>query len=79
MIKRMLCVMAAGWLALLTASYADMITLSDPSFESGFGGSQANPGSGWFTFGGAQGGVQVSGDGFWNMTNTDGTDASYAT
>ncbi len=69
----------AALLACAGVANADMITLSDPSFESGFGGSMANPGSGWFTFGNAAGGESVNGDGYWNMTNTDGTDASYAT
>lgn len=34
--------------------------------------------SGWFTFGSAQGGIDVSSDGFWNMTNTYGNAAAYA-
>lgn len=55
------------------------IALADPSLESGFGGLQSTVVSGWFTFGSAAGGTDVSGDGFWNMTNTHGNAAAYAT
>ena len=55
------------------------IALTDPSLESAFGGLQSTVVSGWFTFGSAAGGTDVSGDGFWNMTNTHGNAAAYAT
>ena len=76
---RSLAVLAAGCLVAASVSRADLIILSDPSFESGFYGTMASPGSGWFTFGNAVGGTWVNGDGFWNMTNTDGANAAYAT
>lgn len=71
--------LAAGLLVSLAPAHAANIALADPSLENGFGGSQSVVVSGWFTFGFAQGGVDVSGDGFWNMTNTDGNAAAYAT
>jgi hypothetical protein len=55
------------------------IALTDPSLESAFGGLQSTVASGWFTFGSASGGTDVSSDGFWNMTNTHGNAAAYAT
>ena len=76
---RSLAILAAGCLAIASVSRADMITLSDPSFESGFYGAQGTAGSGWFTFGFASGGADVSSDGFWNMTNTHLNAAAYAT
>ena len=61
----------------LTAN-AEMIDLSDPSWEAGFSGTNGTPESGWFTFGGAVGGNDVSG-GFWgDMANRDGSNAAYA-
>ena len=68
----------AALLACAGVANADLITLSDPSFESGFYGSSGTVGSGWFTFGYAAGGMDVSSDGFWNMTNTHLNAAAYA-
>lgn len=62
----------------LSASAAN-IALTDPSHENPFGGTSGVVVSGWFTFGSAVGGIQVNNDGFWNMSNTVGSDAAYAT
>lgn len=72
-------VCAATVLAFGVQTHAANIALTDPSLESAFGGLQSTVTSGWFTFGSASGGADVSSDGFWNMTNTHGNAAAYAT
>lgn len=74
----------AGLLSIATLvvfanSHAANIALTDPSLENTFGGTNGVVVSGWFTFGNAVGGVFVNGDGFWNMSNTVGNNAAYAT
>lgn len=68
----------AGLLA-CTAS-AENITLTDPSLENPFGGTQGLVASGWWTFSNlySVGGEAVNNDGFWNMAGTDGNNAAYA-
>lgn len=73
------CLVPIGWLAFALASQGANIALTDPSHEGGFGGNLGVVVSGWFTFGFASGGIDVSSDGFWNMTNTHGNAAAYAT
>lgn len=79
--KQLSAAMAAIALVILAPSRIEAanIALTDASLESTFGGSNGNVVSGWWTFGNAVGGVFVNNDGFWNMTNTVGSNAAYAT
>lgn len=72
-------IVTAMVLAVQIQTHAANIALTDPSLENAFGGLQSTVTSGWFTFGSAAGGTDVSSDGFWNMTNTHGNAAAYAT
>jgi hypothetical protein len=65
-------------LAMMTSAQSANIALTDPSFEAPFGGTNGSTVSGWFSFGGAAGGNDVSG-GFWGaMANRNGPKAAYA-
>lgn len=61
-------------------AHAEVINLTNASFETTIGGSNGTNVSGWFTFhpGNTLSGVQVDG-GFWNMIGFDGPNAAYAT
>ena len=72
------CATLALTFGLGVAANAAVISLSDASFETAFGGTQGTAGSGWFTFGNTAAANQVDG-GFWNIANPNGTNAAYAT
>lgn len=64
--------------AMIASAHGENIALTNPSFETDFGGTNGTPVSGWFTFGSAQAAIDVSG-GFWGaMLNRDGDKAAYA-
>lgn len=65
----------------MSNALADAINITDPSFElTSFTGSNGNPESGWFSFGGATTGNVVDGSGFWgSITPLDGSRAAYTT
>ena len=65
-------------MAFTVSANAAAIALGNASFETGLAGTNGTPESGWFSFGTAAGGVDVSG-GFWtDFTGRDGSNAGYA-
>lgn len=79
--KRNWIAVAATVFAVGQLANAEVINLTNASFETAIGGTNGVNVSGWFTFhpGNTLSGVHVNGDGFWNMANTDGPNAAYAT